>query len=204
MKEWVLQAAENLRQNDFEVVFVKTGEEARDYLNAHIESTKSVGTGGSVSVRDIGILPLLEEKDCTLHSHWFPKGEDPEIIMKRARGADVYLCSVNAVTKSGKLVMIDGRGNRVGAICDGPKEVYFVVSENKVVDGGIDAAIARIKKEAVPPNCRRLGLKTPCAETGKCGGKNCKDPSCRLTVVVDAVPRLRKMTVIFTEEKLGF
>jgi len=113
-------------------------------------------------------------------------------------------CSVNAVTKSGKLVMIDGRGNRVGAICDGPKEVYFVVSENKVVDGGIDAAIARIKKEAVPPNCRRLGLKTPCAETGKCGGKNCKDPSCRLTVVVDAVPRLRKMTVIFTEEKLGF
>ena len=204
MNELILKAAEGLKENDFEVVFVKTAEEAKAYLNDHIGAEKSVGTGGSVSIRDIGILPVLEEKGCTIHSHWNPKGENPEAIMRRARAADVYLCSVNAVTQSGKLVMIDGRGNRVGAICDGPREVYFVVSENKVVQGGIDAAVARIKKEAVPPNCRRLGLNTPCAQTGVCGGKNCKDPSCRLTVVVDAVPRLRRMTVIFTEEKLGF
>ena len=80
----------------------------------------------------------------------------------------------------------------------------FLHDQSLWMQGGIDAAVARIKKEAVPPNCRRLGLNTPCAQTGVCGGKNCKDPSCRLTVVVDAVPRLRKMTVIFTEEKLGF
>lgn len=204
MNETVLQAAEHLRQNGFEVLLVKTAVEARDVLAERIGSGKTVGTGGSVTIREAGILPLLVQNGCVIRAHWDPQGEEPEAVMKKAREADVYLTSVNAVTQNGRLVMIDGRGNRVGAICDGPKEVYFVVSENKVVQGGLDAAIARIKKEAAPPNCRRLGLDTPCAKTGHCGGRICDNSTCRLIVAVDAVPRGRKMTVIFTEEKLGY
>ena len=116
----------------------------------------------------------------------------------------VYLSSANAVTRKGKLVLVDGSGNRVGAVCDGPEQVYFVSSHSKVGDGGINTAVARIKKTACPQNTRRLGIDTPCARTGNCGGDECENSICRLTLAVDRVPRNRHMTVIFVEEALGY
>ncbi len=204
MNACVEQAIEKLKKNDFEVEYVETAAQAKAVLLEKITSGKSIGVGGSVTIRQIEALPALEEKGCSIITHWGAAGDEAEQKMKQARDADVYLCSANAITSSGKLVMIDGRGNRVGAICDGPKEVYFVASADKVVDGGTSAAIARIKRDAAPPNCKRLGLSTPCAESGVCGGEACTDPSCRLTLVVDKVPRTRKMTVILVEEKLGY
>ena len=101
-------------------------------------------------------------------------------------------------------MLVDGVGNRVGAVCDGPEQVYFVISHSKVVDGGINTAVARIKKTACPQNTRRLGIDTPCARTGNCGGDECENSICRLTLAVDRVPRNRHMTVIFVEEALGY
>ena len=69
------------------------------------------------------------------------------------------------------------------------------MSHSKVVDGGINTAIARIKKTACPQNARRLGLKTSCALTGKCSA-DCPQSMCRLTLVVDRPPRNRKVTVV--------
>lgn len=79
-----------------------------------------------------------------------------------------------------------------------------MISHSKVVDGGINTAVARIKKTACPQNTRRLGIDTPCARTGNCGGDKCENSICRLTLVVDRVPRNRHMTVIFVEEALGY
>ena len=101
------------------------------------------------------------------------------------------------------LVLIDGAGNRAAAVCFGPEQVYFVISHSKVVDGGINTAIARIKKTACPPNARRQGLDTACARTGMCG-PDCHDSMCRLTLAVDRAPRGRKITVLFVEETLGY
>lgn len=102
--------------------------------------------GGSVSVRDTGVLPALAQKGCKVYTSWGAKPEDVPMIRENSRRADVYLSSANAVTRTGKLVLVDGTGNRVGAICDGPEEVYFVISHSKVVDGGINTAVARIKR----------------------------------------------------------
>ena len=204
MEALLQQTVANMEKRGFEVVQVKTGADAREYLLSRIETSKTVGAGGSMSLREIGILPALKEKGCTVYTHSGAKGDEAETLMRKAREADVYLCSVNAIAKTGQLVMIDGRGNRVGAICDGPHEVYLVVSQNKVVDGGLNAAIARVKKEASPPNCRRLGIPTHCAEIGTCAGLECRDSICRVTVALDFVPRMRKITVVLTEEKLGF
>lgn len=198
------QALEGMRQNGFEVMEVRTAEEARVALLATIGPDQSVGVGGSVSVRDIGMLQALEEKGCAVYQHW---GVAPDVaadMIEKARRADVYLCSANAVTKTGKLVLIDGRGNRVGAICDGPKELYFVISHSKVVDGGVNTAVARIKKTACPQNCRRLGIDTLCAREGRCAGNACDKSICRLTLVLDRVPNGRKVTVVFVEEALGY
>lgn len=198
------QAVEGMRKNGFEVVEVRTAAEACDYLLGRITAGASVGVGGSVSVRDTGVLTALAQKGCKVYTSWGAKPEDVPMIRENSRRADVYLSSANAVTRTGKLVLVDGIGNRVGAVCDGPRDVYFVVSHSKVVDGGINTAVARIKKTACPQNTRRLGIDTPCARTGNCGGDECQDSICRLTLAVDRVPKNRRMTVVFVEEALGY
>ena len=138
MDEFLQQVVDNMRKNEFEVVELRTAQEACDYLNEHIAAGKTVGVGGSVSVRATGILEKLQEKGCTVYSHWGVPKEEVNSIRRKAIGADVYLCSANAVTRQGKLVLIEGAGNRAAAVCFGPEQVYFVISHSKVVDGGIN------------------------------------------------------------------
>ena len=203
MEALLNQALEGLRKGGFEVVEVETGAEACRYLDEQISADKSVGVGGSMSVREIGILDVLADKGCTVHTHWGAPAEKALEIRRNARNADVYLCSANAVTRAGQLVLVDGAGNRVGAVCDGPEKVYFVVSHSKLVEGGFNAAIGRIKQVACPKNASRLGLDTSCAKTGKCN-PDCPDSMCRVSIMLDRVPRGRKMTVVFVKESLGY
>ena len=204
MNQMIQRTIDNLKKNGFAVIEAKTGAQACTLIAEAIPSGAHVGVGGSVSVRETGVLAELEKKGCTVHSHWGASPEEMPMILRHAREADVYLCSANALTSSGKLVFIDGRGNRVGAICDGPHDVYFVVSHSKIVDGGLEAAIARIKQVACPQNARRLGLSTPCALTGSCRVNECEKTSCCMTAVLDHAPHIRKMTVVLVEEKLGY
>jgi len=194
-----------MRKNGFEVVELETGEQAKEYLLAHIPAGASVGVSGTVSVRQTGVLPALQEKGCEVISHWDVKPEEVAATRKRAGLADVYLTSANAVTKRGELVLIDGTGNRIAAVADGPKQIYFVISHAKVVDGGYNTAVARIKKAACPPNARRLNLDTPCAHTGACNSDACEEACmCRIYLVVERVPRNRKATILFVKETLGY
>jgi len=194
---------ECMEKNGFHVVRTETAAQAREYLAGQIAAEQSVGTGGSMTVRQIGILDALQEKGCTIFTHWGAKPEEAAQMMRGARTADVYLTSANAVTQNGKLVLIDGTGNRVGAVCDGPRKLYFIISQNKLVNGGLDAAISRIKREACPPNASRLGLDTACAHGEGCSAE-CPNSMCRLTLVVDRVPRGRELTVVWVEEPLGY
>ncbi len=184
-------ALQEMRAHGFEVAELKTGTEAREYLLAHIAPDARVGLGGSVTIRDIDAVSALEARGQTVGR------ED-------ARTADVFLSSANAVTRDGMLVFIDGNCNRVGAILDGPKDVYFVVSRSKLVDGGINAAVARIKQVACPQNARRLGRQTPCAQTGLCKPAQCEQSMCSATVALERVPHGRHMTVLWVEEALGY
>jgi len=196
---------ERMRKNGFEVVELDTAGQAKDYLLGAIETGASVGVSGSVSVRQTGVLPALQEKGCEVISHWDVKPEEVYETRKRANAADVYLTSANAVTRHGELVLIDGAGNRVAAVAFGPKRLFFIISKSKVVDGGYRTAVARIKKVACPPNARRQGLDTPCGHTGICDPEACGDSTmCRITMVVEKPPRGRKMTVVFVSENLGY
>ena len=197
------QALKGMRDNGFTVVELKTAQEACDYLLNAIPAQASVGMGGSMSVRDCGVSPQLRKRGNAVHSGKGATPEESAASRRAARDADCYLCSANAVTRTGKLVLVDGMGNRTGAICDGPKQLFFIISHSKVVDGGINTAIARIKQTACPQNARRLGLDTPCAKTGVCSPQ-CADSMCRVTLVVERVPRGRSLTVLFVEESLGY
>lgn len=205
MEQHLQAAVDGMREHGFHVVTLETAAQARDYLLDCIPAGAEVGVGGSVSVRDIDVLPALREKGCKVYTSWGANPKDVPEIRERSRKADIYLSSANAVTRNGSLVFIDGNCNRVGAILDGPKTVYFVISHSKWVDGGINTAVAHIKQTACPQNARRLGLKTPCAVTGFCKPDECgEECMCRATVSLERVPRGRKMTVLFVEETLGY
>ena len=106
--------------------------------------------------------------------------------------------------EDGRLVNIYGNGNRVAASINGPRRVCYVVGRNKIVAGGVDDAIARIKRCACPPNCRRLGKKTPCAATGVCADCDSPDRICKVTVVFDRKPTGVACEVVLVDEDLGY
>ena len=85
------QAVQGMKKNGFEVVEVRTAAEACDYLLAHIDAEKSVGVGGSVSVRDTGVLPALAQKGCKVYTSWGAKPEDVPMIREPQGGCISFL-----------------------------------------------------------------------------------------------------------------
>jgi hypothetical protein len=191
---------ENLEKRNMKGYYCQDAGEAKELALSLIGEDDVVAWGGSVTVDQIGIRSELKnviDRDAA----------PPEDFIKVRRDAllsDVFLTSTNAITMDGELVNIDGMGNRVAAMCFGPGKVIVIAGANKIVRDE-EAAIARIKTDACPPNCVRLLKKTPCAATGKCG--DCKIPGqtiCSYTVTTrfSAIPD--RIHVILVNEKLGF
>ena len=101
--------------------------------------------------------------------------EEKQAIMRQALTCGTFLMSSNAISKDGQLVNIDGMGNRVAAMCFGPRQVVVIAGMNKVL-GTLDDAVARARNVAAPANAQRFGLSTPCGLTGQCG--DCTSPDC--------------------------
>lgn len=205
MQELMLQVTEALAKRGFAVQTVETADEARALLLSLIPSGASVGIGGSMTLKNMDIEAALTRQGHDVYWHWSATPETRAQVTAQALNADVYLASTNAVTRQGELVNIDGTGNRVTGMYYGPKKVFLVIGKQKLVDGGVAAAFARIKKQACPPNAKRLGLNTPCAHTGLCNPDNCGDDCmCRVTTILTHPTRGREVTIILVNEELGY
>jgi hypothetical protein len=123
----------------------------------------------------------------------------------RAFSADLYFSSANAVTADGRIVCIDGSGNRVGSILYGPRQVILLVGTNKIV-ASLDEAMSRVRNIAAPLNAIRLGKDTPCARTGFCDEPACGMPGriCCQVMVVEMNRTAGRLHVVFVGEDLGF
>jgi len=193
-----------LEKRGFRARAFATAGEAKTYLLEALAGCPNVGIGGSVTVRDIALSASLRERGHTVHWHWEAEPEARARALRLALDADAYLCSANALLQDGRIVQIDGTGNRLAALCYGPPKVFLVVGQNKLVDGGLPAGIARIKSKACPPNARRLNLETPCARTGACNEEACGRVTCRLTLALEAPPNGREVEVLLVSEDLGY
>ncbi|MEM3137804.1 MAG: LUD domain-containing protein, partial [Thermofilaceae archaeon] len=111
--------------------------------------------------------------------------------------------SVNAVTMDGKLISIDGVGNRVAAMIFGPKRVIVVAGKNKLVRD-VKEGLWRAKNIAAVMNCKRLKLKTPCVKLDRCLDCSSPERACNITVIVERKPSLTDFHVILVNEDLGF
>ena len=168
-----------------------------------IIGSKSVGIGGSATVRDMGLAKALQEQGNEVHWHWLAAREAKQAARDKALTADVYMCSSNALTADGRLVNIDGTGNRAAGLIYGPHEVVVILGKNKIV-GSLDEAIERIKRDTCPQNARRLGLDTPCAKTGQCYDCRTEARMCNVTFILEAPTRpVNAFHVLIVKEDLG-
>ena len=189
----------NLESKRFRVSTFATAEEAADYLDRSIDGV-SVGIGGSVTAEQMGLYEKLSGHN-RVFWHWRPESaEDPR---REAMTADMYITSVNGMAETGELINIDGNGNRVAALIFGPAQVIIVCGMNKVATD-TDAAIARVRNIASPPNCNRLNRKTPCATTGVCA--DCLSPECicNHTVITRRCGTPHRIKVLLVGEELGY
>jgi hypothetical protein len=186
----------NLEVNNFTVHFFKKREEAVAEILKKLEPAKSISRGGSVTVDSVGIIDKIKERGMPFRDY---VNMDDRLA---SLTAEYYITSSNAITKDGKLVNIDGFGNRVSAIACGPKQVLIISGTNKIVND-VHEGFKRIKEIAAPLNAKRLKKNTPCAETGIC--EDCDSPEriCRVTSIVTK-PYKDRVTIYLIDEKLGY
>ena len=98
---------------------------------------------------------------------------------------------------------IDGIGNRVSAIANGPRNVVMIVGTNKVVKD-VENAVSRARNEAAPINAQRFGLDTPCAKTGTCFDCKSPDTICCQFLITRFSKIAKRIKVILVNEDLGF
>ena len=204
MKEEILSALDKMEKRGFKTHLFQTAEEMKAFLLADIPGDKSIGFGGSVTVTmELDLVSAFEKQGNPVYYHASAKPEDRAEVMRKAHTADVYMMSSNAVTYDGRLLNIDGNGNRVAALICGPETVYIVVGQNKfAADDG--AAMDRAKNIAAAKNAKRLNKNTPCAKTGKCA--DCRSPEriCNQTVWTEHVPTGRTYHICVALEDLGY
>lgn len=194
-----------LKKRDFEALWVSGRAEAREVILDRIQPEDRVGVGGSISIRDLGVLDSLKARGQTVYDHWAPdlSKEDVLNVRKLQMQSDVFLSGTNALVTDGRLVNIDGIGNRVSSMIFGPERVILVAGINKIVET-LDAAFYRIKNVAAPINARRLSIPTPCAKTGKCTDCRSSHRICRAVTILEWCPSLTQILIIIVNEPLGY
>ncbi len=209
-KQWWIEerakkAIEKLEAHGFSAIYVRTKEEAVQEIWKHITPKQRIGVGGSLTIRELGILDRLEAQGCTVYDHWKP-GLSKETILgirKSQMTSDLFLSSVNAITLNGELINIDATGNRVNATVFGPGKVILVVGHNKIVED-VQEGIKRIKDVAAPMNAKRLNVDVPCVKLGKCVDCNSPNRVCRVIVIHERKPVLTDILVVLVGEELGY
>ena len=117
--------------------------------------------------------------------------------------SDYFLMSTNAITREGELVNVDGIGNRIACLINGPAHVLVIAGMNKVVPS-LEDGIRRVRNIAAPPNSIRVGSNPPCSVTGFCADCQSDDCICCQTVLTRRSMKKERITVILVGEDYGF
>jgi len=199
----VADVIESLKRRRIDVCFTENKQGAREEILRAIPDGETVGVGGSVSIQEIGLIDGLRHKRCDVLWHWNCPAEEAEIVRRRASRARFFLTGTNALTEDGRLVNIDGIGNRVSAMAFGPETVFVVAGINKIVPD-LDSALDRIKNVVSPLNARRLNLDLPCARLGRCTDCNHDLRICNVVTIIEGKPLHTNLKVVLVGEELGF
>jgi hypothetical protein len=195
-----------LKKRSMEGSYSPSADEAREEILAMIPPNSTVYRCGSMTAEYMELWKRITKIPGVAIIDPFQPGlsfEDSLALRRQGLLADVMITSTNAITLDGKLVNLDGLGNRVAAMIFGPQKVILVVGMNKVVPD-VDTAIARTKHYAAPVNAMRMRIQTPCAETGICA--DCKTPArfCNIWSIIEGQRIKGRIHVKLVGENLGY
>lgn len=194
-----------LEQRGMVGYYFADGESAKEQIMGMMPEGSAVTWGGSESMVEIGVIDAVVNGNYVAVDRKRPTStpEEAKELKSEMYNADFFLTGTNALTINGELINIDGHGNRVACLINGPKTVIVVIGMNKLVTT-IDEGIERIHRMAGPPNAIRIGANTPCKTTGVCAmctGNSCM---CAHTVITRSSMHKDRIHVILVGEELGF
>ncbi|MGB6680112.1 MAG: lactate utilization protein [Candidatus Bathyarchaeia archaeon] len=210
-KKWfsdhlIQRTVKALESNGFKTILASDKNEALKEVLQLVPEKAKVGIGGSVTVREVDLVSELSKRGNDVLENWSRKvtPEEDMAIRKGHLTCDVFITSSNAITEDGKLVNIDGMGNRVASMIFGPKKVIVIAGINKIVKD-IHAGIERIRHTTTPMNVKRMGGTTPCL-IDVCDLEKCQPPNrhCHVITIIEKIPIKTDTTIILVEEELGF
>ncbi len=195
----------NLEKNNMEAFMVEDENELIEKMKEMIAPGSLVSVGGSMTLFETGLIDFLRMGNFEFLDR-YAEGLSPQDITQLFRdsfSADYYFTSTNAVSESGTLFNVDGRGNRTAAMIFGPDHVIVVVGRNKLV-ASEEEALERYRETAGPANARRLGRKTPCTEMGYCIDCSSPERICNAFVSIKRQGAKGRIKVFIVNKDLGY
>ena len=202
-----------LNKKGYHAHFCKDSAETKALVMGEIlKDVRSIGKGGSTTLRECGIWDALLEQDARTDDErielfsttlYNAQGKDPDIALQKGMTADAYICSTNAMTERGTLINIDGVGNRVGAVIYGPKKIVLVVGKNKIFPD-FETAWDHLKNVTCPKHALHGSGKSACAKAGKCVDCDNDNRMCCITSIQDRALPDRDYHIVIVDEVLGY
>lgn len=193
-----------LQSRFFEAWYFDNEKEALDKALSLIPKDHVVSWGGSLTAAALGIQKSAADQGYKVIDRDKAATNEERIeLMRKALLCDTYIAGCNAISEDGQLVNIDGGGNRVAAMCYGPRQVILAVGMNKVVKD-LDAAYDRARSIAAPANKQRFkDAKTPCSQTGACADCTIADSICSFIVTTRLCKPAGRIKIILIGKDLG-
>jgi hypothetical protein len=209
----------NLQKRNMNGYFAPNRAEALSIVMDMIPPGALVARGDSITLDQIGLLTAISKRNentlinpfQAVENGVFGPWEDRQQMMRESFLSDIFITGTSAVTLDGKLVNIDGAGNRVAAMIFGPSKVILIAGANKIVKD-VEEGLNRIHQYAAPINAQRHYLKhsqaygnLSCVKTGIC--VDCKNDRriCNYTVIIEGAMLRHKgrINVVLVGEELG-
>ena len=89
MDDVIKKTIANLKRHRFHAYYAETGKEAVRRVLGLIPNSQSVGIGGSMTIKDLGIYDEMLKRGYTVYSHWLGKDEIDTSQFEKERTADV-------------------------------------------------------------------------------------------------------------------
>ncbi len=210
------QTLSSLRSRHINGFFAEDHEEANQKVLDLIPQDAIVGIGDSTALRQLGTIQALKERGTKLLNPFEPRRMNAALeaserwrLRVEATLSDVYLTGTNAITQDGRLVNVDGTGNRVAGMFWGHPLSIIVVGRNKIVKD-LDEAFYRVRKHIAPAHHRirtnELGgrkRKLPCVATGECNDCRGEDRGCNVFTIIESKPTRTNINVILVNQDIG-
>ena len=158
--EQIQQTIAAVQARGIKVHLVDTPAQALEKIHDLVPAGSDLMTGGSQTLRHIGLEDLLMNKTHSWNNlkDGILAENNPEKQGKlRAQStlAQYFLGSVHAIAETGEIVIASGSGSQIPSYAFSSKNVIWVAGTQKIVPT-LDAALKRVREYALPQEDKRM------------------------------------------------